>query len=62
MSGCIQKINVIFEIEIGSIFSVFAIWLIYILALVLCTIWLFVLRIIVRTDGQNCQALIRACA
>ena len=24
--------------------------------------WLFVFRIILRTDGQSCQALIRACA
>ena len=36
--------------------------LVYILAFVLCTVSLVVFRIIVRTDGQSCQALIRACA
>ena len=58
----IRKSMSTFEIEIASIFSLFAIWFLYILGFVLCTVWLVVFRIIVRTDGQSCQALIRACA
>ena len=56
----IRKSMSIFEIEIASIFYLFAIW--FCIYTWLCTVWLVVFRIIVRTDGQSCQALIRACA
>ena len=58
----IRKSRSIFEIEIASTFSVFLFGFVYILDFVLCTVWLVVFGIIVRTDGQSCQALIRACA
>ena len=48
------------KIEIASIFSLFG--FVYILGFVLCTVWLIVFRIIIRMNGQSCQALIRACA
>ena len=59
----------IIEIEIASIrksMSTFEIeclqfGFVYIFGFVLCTVWLVVFRIIVRTDRQSCQALIRAC-
>ena len=52
----------IFEIEIASIFLCLQFGFVYILAFVLCVVWLVVFRIITRTDGQSCQALIRAYA
>ena len=58
----IRKSMSIFEIEITSIFFCLQFGFVYILGFVLCTVWLVVFRIIVRKDGQSCQALIRACA
>ena len=40
----------IFEIEIANTFSVFQFGFVYTLAFVLCTVWLVVFTIIVRTD------------